>query len=80
MPKTQIESADALIEQYIEPNRNKQGKAFARLRDYGISVWALIGWLADYFSNADQVASNYAISARSDGCSDRVLSAEPGLH
>lgn len=61
MAKTQIESADALIEQYIEPNRNKPGKAFARLKDYGISVWALIGWLEHDFSNANQVASDYAI-------------------
>ena len=34
---------DRLIEQYIDPNwdRYAGGRADARLKDYGVSVWAL---------------------------------------
>jgi len=34
---------DALIERYIEPDPNHPGKADARLRQYGVHVWALVG-------------------------------------
>jgi uncharacterized protein (DUF433 family) len=32
----------ALIARYIEPNPHKPGEAEARLRGYGVSIWALI--------------------------------------
>ncbi|HZR98768.1 MAG TPA: hypothetical protein VFE37_08685 [Chloroflexota bacterium] len=34
----------ALIEQYIEPNPDRPGVGDARLREYGVPVWALVGY------------------------------------
>lgn len=61
MATTDTTRVDELIAKYIEPHPAKRGRAFARLKTYGVSVWALVGFLADDFSNADQVASDYAI-------------------
>jgi uncharacterized protein (DUF433 family) len=61
MATMEIHNADALIAKYIEPHPVKSGRAFARLKTYGVSVWVLVGWLVNDFSNADQVASDYAI-------------------
>jgi uncharacterized protein (DUF433 family) len=35
----------ALIEQYVEPNPDKPAIGDARLRDYGVPVWALVGYI-----------------------------------
>ena len=61
MATTEINRADALIAKYIEPHPAKPGRAFARVKEYGVPVWALIGFLTEDFSNADQVARDYAI-------------------
>lgn len=62
MATTDTTRADALIAEYIEPHPAKPGRAFARVKEpYGVPVWALIAFLADGFSNADQVAHDYAI-------------------
>ncbi len=61
MATTSIHNADALIAKYIEPHPAKPGRAFARVREYGVPVWALVGFLAEDFSNADQVAHDYAL-------------------
>lgn len=50
-----------LLAQYIEPNPHKPGLAEARLRDYGISVWALIGHLHTVKGDVMQVAADYDI-------------------
>ncbi len=34
----------ALVEQYVEPNPDKPGIGDARLREYGVPVWALVGY------------------------------------
>jgi hypothetical protein len=39
------EHAETLIQRYIEPSPHRPGKADARLRQYGVSIWALIGSL-----------------------------------
>ncbi len=61
MATTEIRDASALIAKYIEPHPAKPGRAFARVKEYGVPVWALIGFLAEDFGDADQVARDYAI-------------------
>lgn len=61
MATTEIHNADALIAKYIEPHPAKPGRAFARVKTRGVPVWALVAFLTDDFSNADEVASDYAI-------------------
>jgi uncharacterized protein (DUF433 family) len=62
MATAEIHNASALIARYIELHPAKPGRAFARVKEHGVPVWALIGFLAEDFSNADQVAHDYAIS------------------
>jgi uncharacterized protein (DUF433 family) len=62
MATTETHNASALIARYIEPHPAKRGRAFARVKEQGVPVWALIGFLAEDFSNADQVAQDYMIS------------------
>lgn len=52
---------DTLIDKYIEPHPAKPGFSNSRVNVRGVPVWALIGWLADDYSNAKQVAKDYAI-------------------
>ncbi len=61
MATTNTTRADTLIAEYIEPHPAKPGRAFARVKTRGVPVWALIAFLEEDFSNADQVASDYAI-------------------
>jgi len=61
MATTDATRVDALIAKYIEPHPAKPGRAYARVREYGVPVWALIGFLTEDFSNADQVARDYGI-------------------
>lgn len=57
--QTQARS-DALIAEYIEQHPDRPGKDEARLKQYGISVWAIIGhWRGD--GNAARVAADYEI-------------------
>lgn len=53
----------SLIERYIDldTGRYPGGKADARLRDYGVSVWAVIGYLRVVGHDVDRVAQDYAI-------------------
>jgi uncharacterized protein (DUF433 family) len=53
--------ADALIARYIEPDPSRPGRAFARVKTRSVPVWALVAFLTDDFSNADQAAHDYAI-------------------
>jgi uncharacterized protein (DUF433 family) len=52
---------EELIKEYIEPNPHRVGIAEARLKQYGISVWALIGHLAARENDLVQVALDYDI-------------------
>jgi len=61
MATTSMHNADALIAKYIEPHPAKPGLSNTRVNVRGVPVWALIGWLEDDYSNADQVARDYAI-------------------
>jgi len=51
----------ALIERWIEPDFARPGPAYARLKDYGIHIWALIGHLPAAKNDVAQVASDYHI-------------------
>ncbi|MGH2352853.1 MAG: DUF433 domain-containing protein [Chloroflexota bacterium] len=48
-----------LIDRWIESNPHKPGKANARVRNYGVSVWALIGHAQAISGDSAQVASDY---------------------
>jgi uncharacterized protein (DUF433 family) len=52
-----------LIERYIDPewDRYPSGRADARLKDYGVPVWALIGQLRATGNDPDRVAREYHI-------------------
>ena len=53
----------APIERYVEPNPHQPGEAEARLRDYGVSVWALIEyWYGVDFDKA-AVGRDYDLPA-----------------
>jgi uncharacterized protein (DUF433 family) len=41
----EVTDDDPLIQTYIEPNPNKSGADEVRIRGYGTSVWAIIGYL-----------------------------------
>lgn len=51
-----------LIAEYIELNPHKPWRDEARLKDSGIAVWALIGYLPAVGGDVDQVAADYEIS------------------
>jgi len=54
-------TAEALIARYLEPNPGRPGPADWRLRQAGVSVWAVVGqWLAAN-RDTDEVASAYSI-------------------
>ena len=50
-----------LIHKYIEPNPNRPGLDEARLRDYGVAVWAIVGYWLGYNGDIDRVAREYAV-------------------
>jgi uncharacterized protein (DUF433 family) len=52
---------DALIERYLEPNPNRPGPADWWLKDYGVSVWALVGQWKVEDNNIDRVAAAYEV-------------------
>jgi uncharacterized protein (DUF433 family) len=51
----------ALIDEYIEPNPHRPGLDEARLRQYGVSVWAIVGYWKGFHEDADRVAKAFAI-------------------
>lgn len=52
---------DELIERYIEPNPHKPWASEARLIDYGVPVWALIGYLNGVDGDVDNTAKAYHV-------------------
>ena len=53
---------DPRIRQYVELDPNHPGIADARLRESGVSVWALIGYLPAVEGNLGQAAEDYVVS------------------
>ncbi len=53
-----------LIERYIDldTDRYPGGRADARLRDSGVSVWAIIAFLPVYDNDVNKVAEHYELS------------------
>jgi uncharacterized protein (DUF433 family) len=49
------------IDRYIEPNPHKPGEAEVRLREYGISVWAVIDYWYGVDLSKSTVARDYDI-------------------
>jgi uncharacterized protein (DUF433 family) len=62
---TTARDAAALIERSIEPSPHKPGEAEARLREYGISVWALIDYWYGVDFDKSVVARDYDIPLES---------------
>jgi uncharacterized protein (DUF433 family) len=52
---------DQLINTYIEVNPHKPWLAEARLKDYGVPVWAIVGHLPAVEDDVEQVAADYEI-------------------
>jgi uncharacterized protein (DUF433 family) len=50
-----------LVARWIEPNPHRPGVEDAILVDYGVSVWALIGYLAMVENDVARVAADYEI-------------------
>ena len=53
--------ADALISEYIEPNPQHPDPSNVRLRGYGFSVWALIGYLPLFNGDTAALADEFGI-------------------
>lgn len=53
--------AETRIERYLEPNPNRDGLAEVRLKDYGVAVWALIGYLHTPGATIERVAADYGV-------------------
>jgi uncharacterized protein (DUF433 family) len=53
---------DALIVRYVEENPRRPGPADARLKDWGIELWALLSYLDRAVAgNVAQAAADYEI-------------------
>jgi uncharacterized protein (DUF433 family) len=46
---------------YLEPNPNRPGPADVWLKDYGVSVWALVGYWQAAEHDVERVAADYEI-------------------
>jgi uncharacterized protein (DUF433 family) len=62
---------EALIAKYIEPNPHRPGRDEVRLREYGVPVWSLVGYLEGYDWDIDRIAKAFkvpreAVDARID--------------
>jgi len=61
MTSQKTRTEDELIARYIEENPYKPGRANARLIDYGIAVWALIGALEAANDDIIEFATDYEL-------------------
>jgi uncharacterized protein (DUF433 family) len=52
---------DELIEKWIEPDPWKMGAEEARIKTYGMNVWAVVGYLKMRDGNPADVAQGYEI-------------------
>jgi uncharacterized protein (DUF433 family) len=57
-------SDEELIERYIDQNFDHypSGRADARLRDSGVSVWEIVAFLRVYQNDRDKVAQHFDLS------------------
>lgn len=67
MPRTSRPNSvsdQRLIERYVdqEVDRHAGGRAEARLRDSGVSVWAVVAFLKVYGGDPDKVAEHFRLS------------------
>ncbi len=53
--------SDALVAAYIEQNPNRPGKDEARLKTYGVSVWAIIGYWKASNGDRSETAAGYDV-------------------
>jgi uncharacterized protein (DUF433 family) len=61
--RKQIEAErDRLIEQYIEPDPHSSAPYDVRIKEVGVHVWAIIGYLPVVGGDPDQVAAGYHVS------------------
>ena len=59
--KVALMSKDAWIAEYIEPNPHYPGIDEARLKGYGVAVWALIAYLPAVGGDLARVAAGYDV-------------------
>lgn len=52
---------DALLSRWIEEDAHRPGPADARLREYGVAVWAIVGHLEGTGGDVQQTATDYDI-------------------
>lgn len=52
---------DELIALYLEPNPNRLGGANWRLKDHGVSVWAIVGYWKTVGEDIQKVAAAYVV-------------------
>ncbi len=52
---------EGLITQYIELNPHRRGLAEAQLKESGVPVWALVGYLRGVRGDVARVAADYEI-------------------
>ena len=57
-----MESEEALIARYLEPNPNRPGPADWRVKDRGVSVWALVGHWKTPGPDVESVARDYVVT------------------
>lgn len=57
-------SENHLIERYVdqETDRYPSGRADARLRDSGVSVWAIVAFLPVYDGDLSKVSEHFSVS------------------
>ena len=54
-----MKGVDGLIEHYIETDPSRPGPGGARLKEYGVPVWALVGHMNAVHGEVAQVAEDY---------------------
>ena len=52
---------DVLLTQWIEEDTHRPGPADARLREYGVAVWAIVGHLEGTGGDTRQTAADYDV-------------------
>ncbi len=52
---------DILLARWIEEDAHRPGPADARLREYGVAVWAIVGHLEGTGEDAQQTATDYDV-------------------
>lgn len=56
-----VNEASALIDGWIEPDPRRRGIADARIREYCVHVWAIVGYVQGVDGDVEHVAKAYEI-------------------